>query len=133
MSAAAGMVMVAFGMIAGIAGGGWLVWRARASGSSRLIGAAGATVAAAAFLVMLLVSGLRHFGSGTVCAQWWMEIDSATGIDRRSGAPAPGCRHAAVHAVSTALTQAALLAAVWAALVTGYLLLRRRAVSSAAG
>jgi hypothetical protein len=131
MSAAAGMVLVAFGMLAFVGCGGWLVWRAREQPTPLAVALAAATTGAAAFLVVLLVSGLRSFGGA--CAEWWVQIDSVGGVESGTGAAAPSCRQAAVNAVDPTLVQAALVTLAWVALVAGYLAMRRRGMDSAAG
>jgi hypothetical protein len=140
MSAAAGMVLVAFGALAMLAAGALLVRRARRTPSAARIVASAAVVGAAAFLVVLLLSGLRHFGgevrltdgsSTHACAQWWMQIDSANGVGDVQPAP-PDCRQLALDAVDPTLRQSGFIAAAWTALVAGYLAVRRRTVREAA-
>jgi hypothetical protein len=135
MSAAVGMVLVAFGTIACLLGGGLLLRRARRTPSVALIAASSLLLGAAVFLVALLVSGLRHFGGhvqsgGYACAPWWAQIDSTAGLANDHITPATECRQVATDAVSSVLTQSGVVAAVWVGLAGGYLVVRRRTLAA---
>jgi hypothetical protein len=136
MSAAGGMVLVAFAALGCLGFGGWLLLRARTKPAMKLVVACAALLGAAAFLIVLLGSGLRHFGGhvqsgGYTCAQWWVQIDAPHGLADDGISPDQSCRRAALDAVGTVLSQAALVAAAWAAIVSGYLVLRRRTLQDA--
>ena len=134
MSAAVGMVLVAFGTIACLAGGVLLVRLARRTPTPRLIVVSTLVLGVTAFAIALLVSGLRHFGGdvqsgGYACAPWWAQIDSAAGLADDHVTPATDCRQAALDAVDSVLVQSALIGVAWAALVGGYLTVRRRTIA----
>jgi hypothetical protein len=138
MSAALGMVLVAFGTVVCLACGALLVRRARRQPGIRLIVATTLVLGGAAFLIALLVSGLRHFGGevqsgGYACAPWWSQIDSTAGLANDHVTPATDCRQAAIDAIDTVLTQCGLIALTWGGLVGGYLTVRRHAVSTEPG
>ncbi|HJQ43189.1 MAG TPA: hypothetical protein VJ831_08905 [Jatrophihabitantaceae bacterium] len=138
MSAALGMVLVVFGAIACLVAGALLIRRARRNPRVAFIVSSALVVGGAAFLVALVVSGVRHFGGhrpigGYVCAPWWVQIDSPGGLANDHITPASQCRQAALDATDTVLIQSGLVAAVWAGLVGGYLGMRRRTLAAEAG
>jgi hypothetical protein len=131
MSAALGMVLVAFGAIGCLLGGGLIFRKARGNPRIPMIVASAVLLGAAAFLIALLVSGLRHFGGrvqsgGYACAPWWVQIDSSAGLANDHFTPAFDCRQAARDVTGTIVAQFALVAAAWGGLVGGYLAMRRR-------
>ena len=136
--------MVALAGLALLGVGVWATKRSSAAASHRLMAAACVCIALAAFAAALFVQAFRHFGgtqevgqggSGYVCAPWWMEIDSRSGItDGDYVGPAPACRQAAVGAVPTAVLQSGAVGLVAGGLCALWLYRgRRRSASHPAG
>lgn len=140
MSAAVGVVLVAFGAIAFVCAGVWVIRRAYRRPRLPLALAGGLLAGGAVFGIALAASALRHFGGhvtliggrtgGDACAQWWTQIDTVYGLTNDHATPSPGCRQAAVNAVDPVLLQSALVAVAWAALVGGFLAVRVRTLAT---